>query len=86
MIHKKINNLFNYYGINIFFPVYDFIFENYNDKDGVLLFNRIFKIISIRIKELHETSRNQFFKMLSCFLKNFNRCFLEENEVLNNFF
>ena len=23
--------------------------------------------------------------MLSCFLKNFNRCFLEENEVLNNF-
>ena len=49
------------------------------------LFNRIFKIIIIKINEINEYERNEFFQIFSCFLKNYNRCFLENNEILNNF-
>ena len=85
IIQKKIKNIYNYSGINVFFPIFDFINENYNNNDGVNLFNRIFKIIIIKINEINEYERNEFFQIFSCFLKNYNRCFLENNEILNNF-
>ena len=85
IIHKKIKNIYNYLGINIFYPIFDFIYENYNNNDGVNLFNRIFKIICLKIDEINEYERNRFFQIFSCFLKNYNRCFLEDNKLLNNF-
>ena len=85
IIHKKKNNLYNYFGLGNFFPLFDFIYDKYNNENGVSLFNRLFNIIILRINELQESSKNQFFKNFSCFLKNLNKCFLENNECLNNF-
>ena len=85
LIYNRINNLYNYFDYELFFPIFEFIYENYNNENGVPLFNRLFEILIDRINILSETLRNRYFKFLSCFLKNYDNCFLEDNEELNNF-
>ena len=84
--YKRINNLYNYFDYELFFPVFEFIYENYNNKNGVPLFNRLFEILIDRINIISETLRNRYYIFLSCLLKNYDNCFLEDNEFLNNFF
>ena len=86
IIYKRINNLYNYFDYDLFYPVLEFIYENYNNENGVPLFNKLFEILINRIKIINDTLRNRFFILLSCLLKNFDNCFFEDNELLNNFF
>ena len=82
---KKKKNNSNNFEIKMFYPILDLIYEKYNNEEGVLLFNKLFGIISEKIEENLELKNDDFFKIFSCYLYNFNKCFLEENILLNDF-
>ena len=84
-LQKKINNIYNYFGIEMFYPLLDLIYEKYNNDEGVSLFNRIFEIISYKIDENLEITKNNFFSILTCYLNNYKKCFFEDNCILNDF-
>ena len=44
----------------MFYPLLDLIYEKYNNDEGVSLFNRIFEIISYKIDENLEVTKNIF--------------------------
>ena len=84
-LQKKIKNIYNYFEIKMFYPLLDLIYEKYNNKEGVILFNKLFEIISEKIEENLDLKNDDFFRIFSCYLYNYNECFFEENILLNDF-